>query len=318
MRRPFVLIATLLLLGAGCAGPVVSPTDQVLLRDTDRLHLRLSGACIEGRSPRIQRYLGELAGRVTAAARDLDQQGGIKSVNAGGSSNAWMFSGIEAHLVDAPIPSSFSPGGKHIYLYQGLVQQCKNEDELASLLCREFAHVYARHSLETVKRPPGMPVEDAQLLAPFATMRWTAAQMKEADTIGFAIFTRSGWDPLRFAALYDRLAEHAPAPTVPIDPAWLRKRAEDVRRQLDSLPDAAREWAKPPIADDARFAQLQAEVGTIASTQAAPREAVLLLAAFPRSLTLADTPAQVQARAALFPPPAAGTENKWGKGLPGR
>lgn len=294
---------------AGCGGPAVSPTDQTLLRETDQLHARLEPAVVEKQEPRLRRYFEQLSSRIVTAARELDQQGIIKSRNEG--SNEWLFSKeIDFHLVDSELPNIYTGGGRHIYIYDGLFQQCRNEDELASLFCHEYAHVYGRHVQKELKRDASVGGDDG-LLVPFTTLKFTPAHDKTAEAIAFNIFVKAGWDPARYADVYRRLLQQGPPGG--LDAALLRERADGAHE----LPAGAQNWAQPPVADDARFAQLQAE--TQAVVAAAPRNdrVELLLAAFPNCLTPPDAPAQVSARQRLFPPPAAPSENKWNKGLQG-
>jgi predicted Zn-dependent protease len=321
----------------GCAGgaAVVSPTDQALIAQADQLHARLQPALLETRDPKLKRYFEQLGARVTAAAKDADQEGLIKppapsagsaasAADAAGGSNAWMFGkDVDFHLVDSEIPNAFTSGGKHVYVYNGLFQQCRSEDELAALLCREYAHVYARHVQQELRRDPNQSGDNA-LLFPFATLRVSPAQARSAEAIAFTIFTRAGWDPTRFASLYQRMLEGGAAPA-DADRALLREKVIEAQRRTDALPPAAQNWAQPPVADDARFAQLQ--TGATTALARAPRtpegrddRVSLLLATFPSALAPGDTPTQTRARQKLFPPPPVPTptENQWGKGIGGK
>ena len=312
---PYVLLSLLAPLVTGCAGRSVSPTDQSLITEADQLHARLAPAVVDDRDPRLKRYFGQLAARVTAAARELDRQGVIKSPGEGDKS--WMFGKeIDFHLVNSDLPNAFASGGRHLYVYNGLFQQCTSEDDLAAVFCHAYAHLYARHVQQSARRDPNLP-PDRALLFPFATLQLTPAQERAADTIAFGIFTRAGWDPTRFASLYEQLYNGNPAG---VDRNVLREKALDANtRLLPSVPAASRDWAQPPVADDTRFAQLQAE--TKAAVAATPRsgQPQLLLAAFPNCLNPTPTPAQARARQALFPPPPAPPpgDNQWGKGVRG-
>jgi hypothetical protein len=308
------LVPFLALLVGGCADQVVSPTDKTLIAEADQLHARLAPAVVDDRDPRLKRYFSQIAARVTAAAKDLDQQGAIKSPGEGGK--AWMFArDIEFHLVNSDLPGAFAPGGRHVYLYNGLFQQCQNEDELAAVFCHAYAHLYARHVQQDLRRDASLSGEQA-LLYPFATLAFTPAQERDADAIGFNVFTRGGWDPGRFASLYETLYND---PVPGVDRNVLRaKKIDATDHLLPSVPAAARDWAQPPVADDVRFTQLQAE--TKAAVAATPRsgQVQLLLTAFPNCLNPTVTGAQARARQTLFPPPPVPTgENQWGKGVGG-
>jgi predicted Zn-dependent protease len=157
---------------------------------------------------------------------------------------------------------------------------------------------------------------DNAILFPFANLRVSPAQARSADAVAFTIYTKAGWDPTRYASLYQRMLEENAAPA-DADRALLREKVTEAQRRTDALPPAAREWAQPPVADDARFAQLQAETKTVVA-RANPADRVqLLLATFPSALAQGDTPAQARARQKLFPPPTAPPDNQWGKGLGG-
>jgi hypothetical protein len=309
LPRPLFLLAAALV--AGCAGPAVSPTDQTLIREADRLHARLETAVVDRLEPTLMRYFEQISGRITAAAKELDQQGAIKS--DGGGANAWMFSkDVDFHLVDSDQPNSFTSGGHHVYVYDGLFQLCRSEDELAAIFCHEYAHIYARHVQQDVRRDPALSGDDA-VLFPFATLKVSPAQNRAADAIAFMIYCKAGWDPGRFASLYQRLVEEGRAG---FDRTALKARVVEAQQRADALPAAARDWGQTPVADESRFAQLQAKAKGVAAGR--NRQAELLLAAFPSSLSDVESPLQARAREELFPPPANPSENKWGKGLPGR
>ena len=301
---------------AGCTGQTVSPTDQVLIRDADKLHAKLESAVVERLDAPLKRYFEQLSSRITAAAKELDQQGVIKSAGTAGGSNAWMFSkDVDFHLVDSDLPNSFTSGGHHVYIYDGLFQLCRSEDELAAVFCHEYAHVYGRHVQQDVKRDPALSGDNA-VLFPFATLRLSPGQNREADAIAFQIYCKAGWDPGRYAALYQRMLEERSTAASPDDREALRERVVQAQQRADALPPAAREWGQAPVADDARFAQLQSKAKGIAAGRT--RQAELLLSAFPNSINDAPTPRQARAREQLLPPPTEPTENRWGKGLPGR
>ena len=310
MRR---MMWTLLLLGAaGCGGNAISPTDQTLLADASALHGQLSPALLEARGPRLQRYLEQIGLRITQAARELDQQGAISTP---GGAGAWMFGGdLAIYLANSEGVNSFTAGGRQIYLYNGLFQKCRSEDEMASILCHEYAHIYLRHMLHDLKKEPGTPQEWAAVY-PFATLRIPPAHAREAENVAFTVYVKGGWDPTRYGGVYARLALENASTS---DRIVLKEKVAEAQRRTDTLPAAARDWGQPPVADDARFGQLQAEARTSAATASRPERAALLLSSFPSCLVTGETADQVAARVRLFPVANGGGENKWGKGLQGR
>jgi predicted Zn-dependent protease len=313
---PYLLLSVLAPLVIGCAGPAVSPTDKSLIAEADQLHTRLAPAVVDDRDPRLKRYFAQLANRITTAAKELDRQGTIKSPAEG--DKTWMFGkDVEFHLVNSELPNAFASGGRHVYVYDGLFQRCANEDELAAVFCHAYAHLYARHVQQSSRRDPSLP-PDRALLFPFATLQLTPPQERAADTIAFNIFTRAGWDPTRFASLYEQLYNGT---TAGVDRNVLREKALDANtRLLPAVPAAARDWAQPPVADDTRFNQLQDETKAVVAATPHGGQPQLLLAAFPNCLSPNPTPAQARARQTLFPPPPVPPptgDNQWGKGVQG-
>jgi predicted Zn-dependent protease len=55
----------------------------------------------------------------------------------------------EFHVVDMKEPNAFALPGGHIYVSRGLLALLNNEDELATVLGHEIAHVAARHSAKS-------------------------------------------------------------------------------------------------------------------------------------------------------------------------
>ena len=291
----------------GCTA-AVSPTDQTLIREADQLHARLKPAVVEDQDPRLKRYFEQLASRITTAAQELNRQGVIKSQSEG--SNEWMFSKqIDCHLIDSELPYMYTSGGHHLYIYHGLFELCRNEDELASLFCHEYAHVYARHVQKELRREPSA-TGDEGLLLPFVSLKFTPAHEKTADTIAYQIYLKAGWDPTRFTDVYKRLAQ---TPLDGLDP----QAVQQLTQVPGDPPSEARNWGQPPVADDARFAQLQSETRAVVGAMQQNEKARLLLAALPNCLGPADSPTQAAARERLFPPPPGPAENKWNKGLQG-
>src|SRR3712207_9596813 len=48
--------------------------------------------------------------------------------------------------------NAFTTGGEYMYIYTELFRQCRSEDEIAAVMAHEFAHVYARHVHQGMKR----------------------------------------------------------------------------------------------------------------------------------------------------------------------
>jgi predicted Zn-dependent protease len=160
-----------------------------------------------------------------------------------------------------------------------------------------------------LRREPGAG-GDEELLMPFLSLKFTPAHEKTADAIAYSIYLKAGWDPTRFTDVYKRLEQ---TPLDGLDPQAVRQLTQVPRQP----PAEARNWGQPPVADDARFAQLQSETRAVVGAMRQDEKARLLLAALPNCLGPEDSPTQAAARQQLFPPPQGPSENKWNKGLQG-
>jgi predicted Zn-dependent protease len=100
------------------------------------------------------------------------------------------------------------PGGK-VFVYSGLLKQCSNDSELATVLGHEIAHVLAGHGSESVSRSllwvPVFVVSclvsgiepDLVEVGVNVAFRYPNSRTKEreADSAGLLIMAESGFDP---------------------------------------------------------------------------------------------------------------------------
>ncbi len=125
-------------------------------------------------------------------------------------------------------PNAFAlPGGK-IGVNSGLFSVARNQDQLATVIGHEVAHVVAQHSnervstafaaqtgLELVRAISGAPdAEQAQLLALLGLgaqigilLPYGREQEREADLIGLDLMADAGFDPRESLALWQNMAE---------------------------------------------------------------------------------------------------------------
>ena len=52
---------------------------------------------------------------------------------------------LQVRLLDDPTPNAFVTGAGYVYVFQGLLDQVKSEDEIATILGHEIAHIDAGH-----------------------------------------------------------------------------------------------------------------------------------------------------------------------------
>ncbi|MBL4817462.1 MAG: Zn-dependent protease [Shewanella sp.] len=125
--------------------------------------------------------------------------------------------------------NAFALPGGHIGVYTGLLNVAENEDQLATVIGHEVAHVLANHSNEQVSRAQmtglGMQLADVALGAGGVSNKdlYMAAlglgtqvgfilpygreQESEADIMGVELMARAGFDPRQSMLLWQNMAK---------------------------------------------------------------------------------------------------------------
>jgi len=164
------------------------------------------------------------------------------------------------------------PGGK-VAVFSGLITFCENEDQLASVIAHEIAHVSARHTNERLSqqmaiRPVGAVASAVNTTAVLSTggsnpiyapvsvrglvgggpglgtavqNSWDQGKELEADHIGLIYMARAGYNPREAMKLLQRMEQHEAASGAPSLPAWLSNHPDFPERQvqlLDLMPEA--------------------------------------------------------------------------------
>ena len=282
-----LFLTSLCLILAGCGnGGAPTPTEQTTINQADRLHRTLTPA-VMNQDVNLRRYVQQVGQRLMNAAGEMHRAkiGPPSHFRDGGD---WMFGkDMRFQLLRCPVPNAFTPGGTHVYVYNGLLQRCQSEEEFAAGMAHAYAHLYARHGQQRATLPEDASAED--VVVSLINNRYTPQQELEAENLAFQLFARAGWDPAAYGLLAQRLQESG--------------RADAARARAESLPPAALDWAKPPIADARRFAEYQKTAQTLASEDL-DEDIELLLTAVPGCLTSVDQPAQRTAQQELLNPTA--------------
>lgn len=324
-RTSAVIFALVMMaaLGAGCA------SDKQVISQATKTHKGLEPAVVT--DPELVAYISQIGDRIVAVAREEDRAGRGPKAHKDGEDPGWMFEGMKFHFVNSKTLNAFTTGGKHMYIYNELFQSCKNEDELAAVMAHEYAHVYCRHVSQGMNRQyatlalaagagvagyaladddnrlgtAGVAAGAAFIGGQFIGMGFTRDDEDEADKIGFAFYARAGWDPNRFAGFFQTLIDKGldNTPEAMSDHPKLSNRVAAAKRRTSQLPATASQWRKPPIADEARFRQLQAravQVGRTMPNDKTLAQAQLLLAAFPSCVSPTEQPDQKQAQRSII------------------
>lgn len=310
----------LVMVAGGCT------TDKAVMAQAQSFNQDLTPAIMT--DPQIEQYFQTVGDRIIATAKERDAQ------NFGPDSHrkedpSWMFSkDMKFHLVNSKTLNAFTTGGEHMYIYNALFQQCKDEDELAAVMSHEYGHVYARHVQRGMDRQMGLAGAtkgigmigsfvggdkyDQQYgaaanglvgsLATYVGMGFTRKDEAEADGLGFDFYTHAGWDPNQFAAFFQHMIDLGldTGNVYLSDHPTLKSRVEVAKEEVAKLPGTAAGWRKAPVADEKQFAALKArakQVGESMPDDQSIAAAQKILAAVPRSCLTPTIPAdQTKAR----------------------
>jgi len=315
--------AVSLFVGAGCA------TDRQVIQQAEDEHAQLKPAVMT--DPELLTYLQSMGDRIVAAAKELDAEHyGPSSHFDSKESNDWMFSKEEFHLVNSKTLNAFTTGGEHMYVYGELMQKCRSEDELAAVMAHEYGHVYARHVAKGMNRQylglgtaaagaaigygvggkehrgEGAAIGGSLGLVggQFLSLGYTRSDEAQADELGFAFYTRAGWDPAHFADFFQQMIDlgYDTTPAIASDHPTLKSRVEAAKDRVSKLSPEDKQRHKPPIADATKFAALKqraAEVSKKMPSDEQLKTAQTLLAAVPSCLLPVDQPEQKAAQEKL-------------------
>lgn len=203
------------------------------------------------RSAKLNAYVECVARAVTAEVRE------------GNRPASW-----EVVVFDADEVNAFAlPGGK-IGVYRGLLDVAQNQDQLATVIGHEIAHVLSRHSAERVSTAmatqTGLAVVGATGAVSPQTLGllglgaqvgielpFSRTQETESDMLGLDLMARAGFDPGASVDLWQRMAEAGgkkPPELLSTHPAD-STRIENLRRRLpeaQKLREQARAQGKNP------------------------------------------------------------------------
>ncbi len=114
------------------------------------------------------------------------------------------------------------PGGK-VGVFSGIFDMVKTEDELASVIAHEIAHVTARHTHERMSQAGimkagsgitsiGTSVATGGMINMAPSMSgqlaaWDRAKESEADQIGIIYMARAGYDPNAAISVMEKMAQ---------------------------------------------------------------------------------------------------------------
>jgi predicted Zn-dependent protease len=289
-------ILTICLLATGCnTGP--RPAAE-FVQQAETLHqAALQSTVIRDRN--LAEYFNEIGRRIIA---------GATAANANNTRDP-TFANMKFHLVDSDVVNAFSTGGGHIYVYNGLVQACQSEEDLAALMSVQFAHALDLDIQRTGMKPDLRPVTDQasidRVVFLYLTFPFSGTMSLEADKRAFEFYARAGWNPAGFADAYERLRNVLRLdlpPTIGGDGqprATLAARASSARALVSALPAEARNWPQPNVAGQREFTELKRDAQNESQRLPDDTRPAFYLATFPNVILPADLPTQQQSQVRL-------------------
>lgn len=127
----------------------------------------------------------------------------------------------EKKLEKEPIVNAVSLPGGYVYVFKGLMEYIKSDEELAAVIAHEVAHVTARHSIKRLQASYGSMIAiigaitvDGRLAgginAATTTMLFSYSQDDEiqADTLGIKYMRAAGYDPQGMVRMLEQLGAY--------------------------------------------------------------------------------------------------------------
>jgi beta-barrel assembly-enhancing protease len=212
--------------------------------------LRTSGRVIP--DPELQAYVQEIACRLAGE----------------------HCAGLRTYVVRQPyFNATMAPNG-YMSVWSGLILRCENEDQLATVIGHEIAHYVRRHSVqrwETIRNSltaaqlfgvvtagVGVPLGGFAMLGAYGhVMAYSRDNEREADSIGFELMHRNGYDAHQASQVWRNLiAESEAAEEDEPDPFFASHPPSDER--MATLAEMAAASSVTPSADSTRFHHLVA------------------------------------------------------------
>jgi Zn-dependent protease with chaperone function len=193
-----VLLATLFLARAAVAAPPDTEFEKLLGKPVAWGLVETSGAETD---PLLLNWVRAMGAKVAAQAPRQDLR--------------YTF-----QILGSDAPNALAAPGGYVFVTRGLLDFVESDDELASVLAHEAAHVSKKHALQQIEanllfygvlgRVKFGGSDDwktaASLLNVLRSLHKSREMEAQADELGIAFAARAGYDPAGLAAFFERLA----------------------------------------------------------------------------------------------------------------
>ena len=171
-------------------------------------------------------------------------------------------------VFDVPQINAFAMAGGKVGVFSGLFKIASTDDQLASVIAHEIAHVTAKHVHEKLSQElavntvgtvgviglgvsgaPGITTAALSQAYGLSTgvgaLAFDRAKEKEADYIGLMYMARAGYDPQAAITVLEALeAESANEPAQPAILSTHPTHPERIIQLMDAMPEALKELSK--------------------------------------------------------------------------
>ncbi|REJ83733.1 MAG: peptidase M48 [Bacteroidetes bacterium] len=137
-----------------------------------------------------------------------------------GTANDIDSDSIKLHILSSSEVNAFALPGNRVVIFQGLIRDCENPEELAGVICHELAHLEMDHIMQRLMREIGLGIilsagggnagtEIIRQAAKLATSTaFDRAQESEADSIAVIYLNKALIDPVPFSDFMKRQSEN--------------------------------------------------------------------------------------------------------------
>ena len=193
-------------------------------------------------------------------------------------------------MVPDPAVNAFAAPGGYIGINSGLILTSQREDEVASVMAHEIAHITQRHLLRSYEQSEHMsvPMTVAMIAAALlgvadpqmgtaaimavqaggiqSQINFTRANESEADNLGMLTLVRSGFDAQAMPTFFERLQQSSRFYTTGAVPEFLRTHPVTTSRIADARGRAANYPLKKQLGDDLQFYLIREKLRVMATT----------------------------------------------------
>jgi len=254
------------------AGALISPAQEYQIGQAFFWRLQQSVELID--DPEVNSYIQEVGYRLVA--------------NSDAPNLSFTF-----FMVPDPSINAFAAPGGFIGIHSGLVLASETEDEMASVMAHEIAHITQRHLVRSYERsqqrsiPNTIAMIGAALLAVAdpkaglagimavqaggvqAQINFTRANEKEADNLGMLTLVRSGFDAQAMPMFFERLQKTSRFYNSGAVPEFLRTHPVTTNRIAEARGRAVTYPVKRQLSDTLQFYLIREKLRVMGSTDLA-------------------------------------------------